>query len=269
MSKPHLSNTQLEMYAKCPEQYRRRYIEGDVCPPGIALLKGGSFHKGAEVNMRQKIESHADLPVNELVEIAVADFDTRTNDAYVLSDDEQSRGAPVVIGEAKDDLAALVTAHAQQQAPDYQPVLVEQSIKIELPGPRDLVGVIDLADDQRRVIDFKTASRKKNQTDADQSLQLTIYSAAYQAETGEKPSDLRLDVVVAGSKGVSRQVLSTDRTDADLTVLANRIDAVSHAIAAGAFPPASPGVWWCSTRFCGFARSCPYFNSERQASNGD
>lgn len=271
MTKPHISATQMEMFAKCPRQYYFRYVAGQRNPPGIALLTGKAFHTGAEINMRQKIESHVDLPESDIVDSAVAAFDSaRYTDGLVLTKEESSRGEASVIGNAQDAVASLARTHAKEQAPDYQPTLVEHTVRIELPGPRDLLGVIDLADDQRRVVDFKTAGKKKSQADVDTSMQLTIYSAAYALETGEQPSEVRLDVLASQKKGVSRQVLSGTRTDADVAALANRIESVSRLLEIvgddpDLYPPASPGSWWCGPKWCGYWRQCPCVNSERTA----
>ena len=258
-AKPHISPSQLEMYCRCPEQYRRRYVEGEVIPPGIALLKGSSFHRAAEVNMEQKLTTYRDLPADEIVEIAVANFEQEAAGEILLTDEEAARGTAAVLGEAKDQLAQLAETHATQQAPDYQPTLVEKTVRIELPeAPRDLVGIIDLVDDQGRVIDFKTATRKKSQSDADSSVQLTVYAAAYETLFGQPPVELRLDCVIQTKTRTDRQVVTTHRSHADMDALARRINAVTAAIEAGIFPPTNPGNWWCSPTFCGYWHDCPY-----------
>ena len=269
--KPHLSPTQLDMYCRCPEQYRRRYMDGEILPPGVALLKGKSFHHGARINMRQKIDSHRDLPSNDIIEAAVESFETACRGEIALSQEEECRGVGVVLSEATDDLGVLMDVHAELQAPDYQPVMVEQKIRIELPdAPRDLLGIIDLADDRDRIVDFKTGARKKSQSDADASVQLTVYAASFQAVTGQKPSEVRLDTAIKNKRTADRQVLSSDRSAADFQALANRLNVVERGIAAGHFPPAVPGAWWCSSKWCGYWNSCPYVNSERKAKqNGD
>ena len=100
--KPHLSPSSLEMYAKCGEQFRRRYIEGDKIPPGVSMLRGTGVHAGVEANMRQKIDTYRDLPVSDVVDAAVAKFDLELAGGYSLSPDETSRGATIVIGESRD-----------------------------------------------------------------------------------------------------------------------------------------------------------------------
>jgi putative RecB family exonuclease len=255
--KPHVSASQLESYCRCPEAYRRRYIEREVVPPGIALVKGKGFHAGAEHNMRQKIESRTDLPSADIVGCAVA--------AFEQGQSEIEGFGTVEIGAAKDSLVSLVEIHAKEQAPEYQPVMVEQSVKIELPNAtRDLLGVIDLADERKIVTDFKTAGKKKSQGEADCSVQLSVYAVGYHALTGEPPNLVQLDVLVSGKKKTTRQVIQSTRDSNDIQALANRIESVTNAIDAGSFPPATPGAWWCSKTFCGYWRSCRYVNSERK-----
>lgn len=263
IDRPHLSASQLDSYCRCPEAYRRRYLEGDKIPPAIAMLRGTATHKAAAENFKQKIETREDLPASDFVDIAVSSFDGELSRGFSLDPDEESVGPEKVTGDARDEVADLAKFHIRHQAPDYQPVLVEERIRLALPGSRDLLGVIDLADDQCRVVDFKTSSKRKSQPEVDSSPQLTVYAAAYHAHQGHAPQSVSLDVTVSGAKGVTRQVLSSTRGAEDFAVLARRIDVISKSIDAGSFPPATPGAWWCSPKMCGYWRTCPYVNSER------
>jgi hypothetical protein len=266
-TKPHISPTQLGMYARCGEQYRRRYIEGERVPPGIAAPMGLGVHGGAEVNGRQKIESHVDLPAREIVEAACDAFDAAiAGNGFSLTPEEASRGPKIVQGEAKDKVAQLAEVYAKEQAPDYQPTEVECSTRIVFPNAsHDLLGITDLRDDKGRVVDFKTAGKKPAANAADVSLQLTVYGAAYQVDHGKPPSGLRLDVLTK-TKTPGRWIVETTRTRADLQVLANRVNATLDAIAKGCFPPADPESWMCSSKWCGYHATCPFYNSEREES---
>jgi hypothetical protein len=267
-AKPHFSHSQLDAFDRCGEAWRRRYIEGEKIPPGIALMTGSAVHRTVEANMRQKIESHQDLPVGDLAGIAAAEFETACAGGYILDEQETAKGAASVLGEAKDRVVDLAKFHGAEQAPDYQPVLVEERVRIELPMcSHDLLGVLDLADDKDRVIDFKTAARKKRQSDADTSNQLTIYGAAFHGLVGRPAKELRLDVTVK-TKVLARQVLTTVRTPADYRVLASRMNAALTAIRAGVFPPAQLGHWSCSARWCGYHSTCSYVNHERREAEG-
>lgn len=263
--KPHISESQLSMHAKCPEQWRRRYLEHDRIPPGMAMLVGSGVHKGAETNFRQKIDSHSDLPASDIVDASVAGFKAKlAGEGCSLSPDDVSRGQKVVVAEANDLTAKLAKVHAEKQAPDYQPTEVEHTTRIVFPdASHDLLAITDLRDDQGRIVDIKTAGKKKSQADADRSTQLTTYAAAYQVDHGRPCRELLLDTLVK-TKTPGRQVLTTHRTEADFRVLLARINALLASIKTGAFTAAAPGAWWCSTKWCGYSRTCKFFNSERK-----
>jgi hypothetical protein len=253
------------MYARCPEQYQRRYIQREIIPPGIAMIQGTAVHVGAKINFTQKIESHADLHVVDIIDASAAAFDAEISGGYVLADDEVLRGASTVLGEAKDQTVKMARVHAEQQAPDYQPVAVEHATRILLPAAsHDLLAITDLRDDQDRVTDFKTAGKRKPQSEADTSLQLTVYAAAFEHDCGRSARELRLDTVVK-TKTPTRQVLTTSRTPRDIQCLANRINAVLAAIQAGSFPPCPPDSWMCCPKFCGYHRDCAYVSQERRS----
>lgn len=269
-AKPHLSHSQINEYCMCPEAYRRHRIEKHRVAGGIPAARGKGVHGGAEVNMRQKIESGVDLPTSEIIDAAVAAFDEAIGEGLSLTDEEESTGLSLVTGRARDDVADMALVHAQEQAPEYQPVLVEHEVRIELPNsPRDLIAIIDLADNLDRVTDFKTSSRAKSQADADNSLQLTIYAAAFHAEMGYAPVEVRLDTVVQGKRDIKRSLVTSERGPRDLAALAARIDVVNAAIDAGIFPPAAPGSWNCSARWCGYWKTCRFVVPGRGTAQGD
>lgn len=258
--KRHLSPTQLNMLACCGEQYRRRYMEGERIPPGVAMLQGSAMHEAAAVNFRQKKSSRKDLRVEEMVEMADATFIERIrNDGLWLTEEEQSRGQDVVVEEGRGRARVFAECHAEYQAPEYQPELVEEKYIIPLPGDYDLMGILDLADEEKRVVDFKTASRKKNPDEADKSVQLTTYAAIYKHKTGDFASEILLDVAVQTAAGnTCRQVQRTNRAFGDFQALVNRIKSAARIIKAGAFMPAEAGWYGCNPKWCGYHRSCPF-----------
>ena len=137
-------------------------------------------------------------------------------------------------------------------------MLVEEAFEIETGGDRNISGRLDLADDAGRIVDFKTAARRKSQDDADTSVQLTIYSAAHKLIKGRPATGVRLDTVIVQKTKVDRQVLESERTVHDYEAVARRVNTIVASIEAGHFPPAPPGAWWCSPKWCGYYNSCPY-----------
>jgi hypothetical protein len=265
----HLSFSQLNLFSNCAEAYRRRYILGEIIPPGVAALKGGGVHGGVAVNHRQKVKTGRDLPVTDIVGAAVAAFEEkRAKDGVQLSADEMKVGLKPTLARAKDSTAELARLYAEQSAPSIQPTLVEETIRVEVAGAEhDLLAVIDVATQGNRVLDFKTAARAKAQRDADESLQLTWYAIAYKALTGAPPAGLGLEVLVDTGKILKHQSLRTTRTLRDFEVLVARINAFLLSLKAGNFPPANVGHWMCGNggKWCAYWHTCAYVNNERKA----
>jgi len=257
---PHISDTQLQMHTRCQVQWARRYLNDERHPPGIALLVGSGYHVGAETNFRQKIDSWTDLPLPDVVDAAVEGFKNRmVEDSFVLSDDEKTVGASIIVGRAIDQTAIMAAAFRGAVAGDYQPTAVEVSVDIPLAGTEyTFATVSDLWDLAGRVVDFKTAARPDRHA-ADDSLQLTAYAAAYtRHHAGKAPSGVVLDRMIKTAVP-TRELQTTTRTPAHFDILAARINVMLASIKTGIFTPAPVGSWWCSKRFCGYATTCPYY----------
>jgi hypothetical protein len=259
----HVSPTQLGMYFRCGEQFRRRYIEGERIPPSVAMVSGSAVHKGAEINYRAKKEHGADLPTEQVVEAAVAAFDAGAADGVRLGPDEEGAGKERALGTAKDATARMSRLHRVHLAPTVQPDLIEQRIEITVPGlTRTVLGIVDLATTERVIVDLKTGSKAKAKALAHRSLQLTVYDVAYEALTGQRAAGLAIHEVTSTAKPTV-QSIPTTRDDNDRAVLANYLGAFERGVAAGYFPPADPGAWHCSRRWCGYATTCRFFPSHR------
>src|SRR5262252_1769183 len=63
----HFSASGLRLLRVCPEAWRRRYILGQKERPGEALTLGKAVHSAIGYSHTQKITSHEDLPVLEVV----------------------------------------------------------------------------------------------------------------------------------------------------------------------------------------------------------
>jgi hypothetical protein len=261
------SVSQMTLYFACGEAYRRRYIEKEKIPAGIEALVGSAMHAGAEANFKQKLESHVDLPRQQIIEAAIAGFNKRlAEEGAAFTDEQEAEGRDVVIDRARNLAAEYANAFAIYQAPHYQPKAVEQWVVIPVPrGPNDIVAVLDLVTTDDEVRDFKNSKRTKSSISAAESVQLTMYAAAHAVKYGKPAKDVGLDILVHTTKGVKRQVLTDQRDAKDFTVLANRLNVMEKGISTGVFLPANPGDWKCSKRWCEYFTTCPYVNAERIA----
>lgn len=263
--KPHVSISQLGTLSRCGMQYFFRYCEGLKIPPGIAMVKGIAVHRAAALNGHQKIESHEDLPTKDLKEVAADAFEEQLRgDGIWLNPAERNGNADSILGEALDETVSMAGFYAGNIAPDYQPTHVEKSFTVSLPGTHDFLGIIDLIDDKRRVVDYKTSGKSKSQSEADNSLQLTAYASGHKLITGEMPDEVRLDVLVL-TKQMKRQVLASTRGVDDFVVLAARVNQAIAVIQSGSFLPADPTHWCCSPNWCGYWDRCPYSLAHRRS----
>lgn len=258
--KPHLSVSQLNMIERCPESWRRRYAEGHIIPPRYAMVRGKSMHAAAEMNFRQKTETGTDLPVRQIVDLAVANFEAyELRDGILLAGSDLVRGATAVRSDEISSTVKLTRLHAALQAPQYEPAAVEETVRVHLPNQtHDLVTVIDLVDKSGAIVDFKTATKAMRSDEADSSIQLTAYHFAWTIRTGIEPPAVVFDVAIDGGETQRRQLLRSERDRDDWRTLAARFTAATRMIQAGVFNPAPAGSWYCSESSCGYYASCPF-----------
>src|SRR4029077_531976 len=64
----HWSPSSFDMFRRCPYQWQQRYVKGRRERPAESPVMGTAVHAGVERNYGQKIESHEDLPLAELLD---------------------------------------------------------------------------------------------------------------------------------------------------------------------------------------------------------
>ena len=260
----YLSISQINMATRCGEQYRRRYIEGQIVPPGIALVQGTACHKAREHVMSKRLATGTLCPVGEAQEAASVALKERWNEGVIIDGAFEGMSDKQAQGAAEDQAVDLSTLDYTHNLVDTIPVAVEERVELvhaSLPLP--LVGVIDLRDDKKMIRDLKTAGKTPSQNDADTSPQLTMYAMLHRLVKGEQESGLQLDCLVK-TKTPKAVNLQTSRDNDDIQVLLNRIARVVEMIDKGVFLPAPTDAWACSLKFCGFASTCPYFAGKKR-----
>lgn len=261
--KPQLHYSHLSMFTRCGEQYRRRYLEGIIIAPGMALHVGVGTHASVELNLKAKLATGALLP-QDAVQDAARDGVVKSIEAsgVTLDADEKAAGLKAAQGAAVDMAVALSIVHHLQVAPKVNPAHIERPWVLELRGSKyDLAGRIDIQETGEAatpgtIRDTKTCARSPAAGDADSKDQLTMYALAALTLDGAIPP-LVMDYLVK-TKVPKAVTQSTVRTQEDLGVLLRRIEVMISAIQHGVFVPASQENWWCSPRWCGYFDSCPY-----------
>lgn len=259
---PHWSPTQSEMFAMCPERYRRRYVEGEVIAPGIALLRGSSVHKGAEINLKHKREHKVLLPLPAVLDAVRDEFEARWQGGVKLTPEESAIGMSATKGAAIDESVRAAQFHHEEIAPILRPALVEAKAETVVAGlPRPLLGFIDVVEEDGGIGDLKVTGKTPSDEAAANSVQLKHYALAYKIAKGKPSPRQRLDFLVSLKRGPKYVPVTTQNGPDDFARLLARYAAQMGAIDAGRFPPATPGAWWCSEKWCGFYQTCPYVRS--------
>ncbi len=240
-----LSYTQISTYLTCPQRYYFRYIEGIKVPMNAAVVFGRAFHAALRQNYEQKVETREDLSVAQLrgaFDSAIAGLAR----GVTWGDDESPQAL-------SDEGADLIERYMREIAPQIQPVLVEQRVEMTVAGI-EFVAVLDLVDEQMRVIDHKTMSRAPAEDDVAKDLQLTTYAAAYRALFGSLPAGLVLQCAVR-TKQPKFVSVTTVRTEAEINWWESLVESVDHAIRMGIWYP-NPNGWHCSEKYCDYWRYC-------------
>jgi hypothetical protein len=263
MPKPQLHVSGLMMLSKCGEQFRRRYIQGDIVPPGVAMVVGTATHASVRGNLSAKIEHGKLLPLEHAKAIARDQLNTEWEKG-VLLDDEQKSSPHKAKSDAIDKAVRLSGAHAERLAPLLLPTHVERSWSLELRGfPIDLVGSIDIQEAKMRVRDTKTSAKSPSADAADTSEQLTVYAMAVKTLDGTGSISVYLDYLVDLRRVTKIVSLLSERRPEDYDPLLRRIENASICMEKGVFVPARPEDWWCSPKWCGYFSTCPYVRRRR------
>jgi hypothetical protein len=169
------SATSLAMFARCPEQFRHRYVLGEKRRPGQQLVMGGAFHSVAEANFSQKIESHEDLPIETLTEML-------TDDLWGKQIEEQQEYGGEVEWDDKQDAClantvAMVGMYHGTVMPRVQPLAVEEKLDIDVGLPISMIGYTDVRT-TNVIVDYKTTKQARQAVKPDWQLQARIYGMA-------------------------------------------------------------------------------------------
>lgn len=153
--KAYISPAQIKMFARCPEQFRRRYVRGEKEPPSGSLVWGRADHSAVEDNFKQKIVTKRDLKTGDVQIGFAAALDREVEEAGGAREviwDEKDRN--MTIGDAKkrwadvkDKGTRLVGAYHDEVASTIDPVAVEERFELDLKEqgvPVPVVGAIDL-----------------------------------------------------------------------------------------------------------------------------
>ena len=251
-----IHQSMLNTWLRCGRQFEYRYIEGLIIPPGIAARRGTGFHKAAELNFREKIQTKEDLPRDVLLDCARDTYVKTIEDEGVFIPKEKLSEKKKLLNEGLNQTLEATLIYRNEIAPDIQPVMTEKYLTADVDLDLPVAGTIDCADDKNRLIDLKCMKRK-DQTWADREIQPTVYSLLMENATGVWPESFRYEIVVP-NKTMVRDSLETKRGKGDVERLRRYAQAFLADLKSGNFKPADPESWVCDPKWCGFYAICEY-----------
>jgi hypothetical protein len=249
----HLSVSSINLWLKCPLRWKRRYIDVEYEPSSASLVAGSAAHKAESTNYQQKIETAADLPADDVLDVYSDQFDYASESREVNWGDEKR-------GVVKDDGALTVRRYHRDIAPTIQPMRVERQFKLGFPHVDwGFTGYFDL-ETPRSVEDLKMRRSRMQAKDADRDLQPSAYLLARRAE--KDPALLFVFHILVRVKEPYAELVPTRRSDRQLDIFVQRLYSIAAQMdwcyQRDHWPPAPPNSWWCSRKWCGYYDTCIY-----------
>ena len=171
----HLSASSIGMLFRCPRQFERRYLHGEKERPGESIVVGSFFHETLDHNYKQKVVSHSDLPMSEVIQFL--------HDAAIPKVLEEEGGEENIrwdsnLTTARSDSERIVSAYAHTVMPRIQPVGTEFKFEIDTEDcPVPIIGYVDVWD-EARTVDTKTGKQAVQKVKPSWRLQGSLYAWA-------------------------------------------------------------------------------------------
>jgi hypothetical protein len=283
-----LSPSAIAMWQRCPEQWNRRYVQRHVIPPASAMIRGRGVDESVNSNMKHKRATGELLPLDEALDTARDTVAVAVDHGDVAwEEDERQLGHEKARAELINTAVALAGGHYETAAPWISPAMVQAEVQGRLDGIK-IRGFLDLVEKDSRIRDTKSSKKAPGVSDAENSQQLTCYTALFDlapkddlpAQSPEQVLDFVVRTKTAPAKKtfglrggvsvserpdktyVSYYAIKTVNTAEDVSRFKKKLrvirQAIDSALETGAFPPTDPSNWWCSPNWCGYHASCPY-----------
>jgi CRISPR/Cas system-associated exonuclease Cas4 (RecB family) len=238
---PVLSPSQVRTFLDCQARWWFKYRLQLPERKTSSLALGLAVHRALELNFREKLETREDLETTVVVMIF--------RDAWM----EQAGQTEFTPDESQQDIRRtgerLVAKYMDEVAPRIEPAAVELDVQGDIAGV-GVRGRVDLLDDEGRLIDIKTASRRPSWVSPDYAFQLATYRQITPGASGEA----RIDCLV---KTNTPQIVQQGYTVGEADLQATRVlfPLVREAMGSGTYCPNRQSML-CSQKHCSFWKQC-------------
>lgn len=272
-AKPQFHWSHMVELEMCGHRYHLRYEQGRSAPAGTAAIVGTAVHDVAAQALRHRAETGDTLDALDVGERARDAVSVAWGGGVQLVGDEVDAGIDATRDRCRDQASAMAAEYQRRIEPTIRPKAdgIERQWVIEVDGfPFNLAGTWDVDEDAlvrdgvmvapSSVRDLKTKQNRRPSSDfVATSGQLTMYAIAREAVTGEYPDRVFLDYVTRTRAGaVDAGSFGSVRAEVHAIAFWNRLEQHARILEAGVFTPARPYEdWYCSEKWCPFARPDP------------
>lgn len=263
---PHYSVSQMNTFWMCPMQWYHRYVLNLKIPPSVFMVIGKGGHKSIQKNLTNKIEKGVLLAESEVSDAARDAVNAEWDKETPMLSDEDKESEATTKGEAVDRAVSLSMLHHNVAAPEIRPIAVERKWELATPLGIDIIGVIDICEDEAagwRIRDTKFKGKSPSDREVHQSIQFTGYHLALQVLDAHDCM-LQMDALVQTKTKKYFKPMPTTRNNIDHQDLLNRMVAMHEAITKGVFLPCQRDHWACCGARCGYYDKCAYGRKGRE-----
>ena len=173
----HMSASSIDMARRCPEQWRNRYILKRKERPAEAPVMGTAVHAALERNFAQKIDTHVDLGLVDLL-----DWYLSSEGFAQVAFDEQERAGEEILWDTGPEQTRqrgkfIVASYHELVAPRVQPLKTESVFELAWGLPVPVQGRFDL-EQELSTVDFKTGKQATRKPKESWRVQAAIYTEA-------------------------------------------------------------------------------------------
>ena len=256
-----IHQSMLNSIFRCGESFRRRYIELEIIPPGIAAGRGTGLHYANRVNLTQKMKTGNDLSLSDIKD-ATRDGYIKAFSNGVFIPKEKLSEKTTLLNNGLNDSLRCAEVYKKNIAPEIIPKAVEEPFNVDIGLELPLAGTIDI-ERTAKIDDLKTAAKKWSDGQIEKEIQPILYSLAHEKITGTKPV-FKYHIMIC-RRGKDNKSTSADYQTQEIIASEDQYTALIYkarlfieAIQKGVFMPANPASYWCSEVFCGYHRTCRF-----------
>jgi hypothetical protein len=145
-----------------PHQFERRYLRGEIIPPGIAARRGSATHKALQLNHKQKLHTQADLPTSDLRGAAREHYVKLITGEGVFIPKDQIAEKDTLLAKGLHAAIRLTKLFRESLVPSVQLLQVEEKMTLDACLDLPLQGTIDVLTTDHWFPNLKAADKLQN-----------------------------------------------------------------------------------------------------------